>query len=245
MTECTTKDCRLETATYLCTRCVEDLQAWIDKVPPLRAELFTTMARLDKIAPAGNGGGGSIEAPMPLREGAMELRAALAIWEGQDAAKLAEDAHADGYLQMLKGIIDRAEQAIDIPDELFTHGQCGAELEDGTICTATLAAPPETVWVNCPECETPVNVVKRRQDLNRKAVQALGGPVPPREAMELVKEKTGANIKAKDFENWVKLGHLPYVLDHVSTTSKPRRIYFPGELFKTFDTMREKRRQNA
>ena len=239
MTECTTNDCANLTDLYLCNRCVEDLQAWIDKVPDLIDQVFITMAKLDNTAPAGNGGGGTVEAPLPLRPGAMEIRHELAWWENWYARELATHENAATYLPALKTLIDKAEKTIDLPDEQFTHGTCGAELDNGETCTATLTAPPETVWANCPECEAPHNLTERRKERLAKAVNC--DPMPPAEVIQWLKEKAGIRIKKFDLENWVKHRHLRYVLARVTTGTKPPRVYFPDDLFRTYDTMMKKR----
>ena len=244
---CTTPDCNRTTATYLCDICTRDLQAWLDRVPELREELFTTIARLDNTRPTGGqpGGGGGDNPGLPLRVGAMEARFALAIWEGRDARELATEDHAGGYIDFISKLIEHAEKLIDTPDEVFTHGPCGAKLgdgEDAPVCEAIITAPPEAVWVNCPECEAPHNVRERRQALLGKATEC--DPMPPRETIDWLHLNAGIKVKKFDFENWVKLGHLRYVLDRVTTDLKGKRLYFPENLFRVHHTM-EKRKTDA
>lgn len=119
MTICTTEDCANETSTYLCGQCVRDLQAWLDRVTETRQMLFTTMAKLDNTGPKNSegGGGGSTGSAMPLREGAMDVRYALAIWEGRTAADLAHEEYAGGYVGELKRLIGKAEDLVDLPPE--------------------------------------------------------------------------------------------------------------------------------
>lgn len=119
MTECTTEDCSNSTDLYLCAQCVGDLQAWLDRVTETRQMLFTTMARLDNTGPKNSegGGGGSTGSAMPLREGAMDLRYALAIWEGRNAADLAHDQYAGSFLGELRRLIEKAEKLVDLPPE--------------------------------------------------------------------------------------------------------------------------------
>lgn len=119
MNDCTTTVCRNETSTYLCSQCVSDLQLWLDKVTETRQMLFTTMAKLDNTGPKNSegGGGGSTGSAMPLREGAMDLRYALAIWEGRKASDLAHEEYAGGYVGELKRLIDAADKIVDLPPE--------------------------------------------------------------------------------------------------------------------------------
>ena len=74
MTECTTEDCANPTDLYLCNRCVEDLQKWLDEIPSLVHDLAVTVARLDKVNPAGGGGGGKPGSKAPINLGAFEVR---------------------------------------------------------------------------------------------------------------------------------------------------------------------------
>ena len=119
MTTCTTEDCGNKASAYLCGQCTRDLQAWLDRVTVTRQMLFTTMAKLDNTGPKNSegGGGGSTGSAMPLREGAMDLRYALAIWEGREASDLAHDQYAGGFLGELKRLITRAEKLVDLPPE--------------------------------------------------------------------------------------------------------------------------------
>jgi hypothetical protein len=48
---CTTPECETSTQTFLCTQCVSDLQAWIDKAHVLLPDLDVTIARLDVTQP--------------------------------------------------------------------------------------------------------------------------------------------------------------------------------------------------
>jgi hypothetical protein len=66
--------------------------------------------------------------------------------------------------------------------------------------------------------------------------------MPPREAREFLQKEARVFILKKDFENWVQLGKLPYVLERVTTTDKPRKIYYPGDILSIFHEMRERRR---
>lgn len=74
---------------------------------------------------------------------------------------------------------------------------------------------------------------------------AQGEPKPPKECRTWLWEKAGIQVTAKDIENWVYHKHLSYVLERVTTTEKPKRIYFPGEVFKVHSRMQERRRLAA
>jgi len=77
--------------------------------------------------------------------------------------------------------------------------------------------------------------------IRQRIEEADVDPVPPRQAMDYIREKTKIIIKVDDFKNWVKLGHLRYVLDHVPTFDKAQKIYFPLEVFRVAQRMRDRR----
>jgi len=132
MNTCTTDKCGKPTDLYLCGQCVSDLQQWLDKITETRQMLFTTMAKLDNTGPKNSegGGGGSTGSAMPLREGAMDLRYALAIWLGHEAKDLARDPHAGGFLEEVKRLIDKAHELVDLPpEEVIDHAAARARLE--------------------------------------------------------------------------------------------------------------------
>ena len=101
--ECTTQDCNLETSTYLCTQCTNDLQARLDKIPSLVADLHITVARLDKVTPAGGGGGGGRKpgSAAPINLDAFEIRWYLSAvtLDAKEHAKDPEAAHIAKYIQ--------------------------------------------------------------------------------------------------------------------------------------------------
>jgi hypothetical protein len=73
--ECTTPDCGNQTATYLCHQCVDDLQAWLDKIPELVSDLHVTVARLDKIRKQSEGRPGTkTGSAAPINIGAFQIR---------------------------------------------------------------------------------------------------------------------------------------------------------------------------
>lgn len=235
---CTTSDCNQPTDLYLCNQCVSDLQAWIDRVPAMREELFTTMARLDNVRPPNSeGGGGSTEAPLPLNEKAMDMRQALRLWQGQNAKELAKDKYAGGFLSMLQDMIDKAEKIIDLPNQWVIYGPCQAETPDGE-CERQLKAKPEADTIDCPECGAFHRVTSIIAD---RAKRSRGEPLPPKEVREFLMKQTKTFVTKKNIENWVMLGHLKYVLARVTTTVKPQRIYYPGDVMTTHFKMKDRR----
>lgn len=199
--ECTTQDCQNHTSTYLCTQCVADLQAWLDKVPALIDALYVTIAKLDNVRSAGGGGGGSKPgSAAPINLEASEIRARLCS-VGKDAKAYAHDERAAGLAWLIQDWVVKAE--------LMVSG-------------------PETETVN-------------HAAIKERIKEANGEPLPPKEAIEYLRVKAKLSVKMFDFKNWVKHGHLAYVLDRVSTDDKARRIYYPGEVFRVAQQMRERR----
>lgn len=237
--DCTTDDCQNQTSTFLCTRCVSDLQQWLDKVPEMREELFITMAKLDSIAPRNSGGGGGkAEAPSTVNHGAMDVRHALLIWEGQDARKLAADKFAGGFLPMLQDLIEKAERIIDLPIQKIVYGPCQSATDEGE-CDHQLKADPEAETITCPSCgafHRVLSIIASRTKRTR------GNPLPPREVREYLMKTTRTFVTKKDIENWVMLGHLKYVLDRVTTTAKAPKIYYPGDVLATHHRMKDRKR---
>lgn len=77
--------------------------------------------------------------------------------------------------------------------------------------------------------------------LRERAEEARGEPMPPRQAIDYVRQKTKIAVKMVDFKNWVKLGHLPYVFERVTNDDNPRKIYYPGDVFRVAQRMRDRR----
>ena len=239
MNECTTEKCNEPTDLYLCSQCVSDLQLWLDKVTETRQMLFTTMAKLDNTGPKNSegGGGGSTGSAMPLREGAMDVRYALAIWEGHAAKDLARDPHAGGFLGMLRELIQDAEKLVDLPPETWAYGTCGATLGDIT-CDAPLTEEAGATTVKCGTCGTLHDVKARREKM---ADKAEGEPLPPKGVIDYLRKEAKTTIKLKDLENWVQHKQLRYVHERVSTEEKPRRVYLPGDVFRLAQIKRARR----
>ena len=242
MSPCTTENCERSTAPdkYLCESCTSDLQAWLDKVPALMNELFTTMAKLDQTAPRNSegGAGGAGGSQMPLRAGALEIRGALRIWvirEGEswkprDARELAGDKYAGGFLPMLMQLVAKAERHIDNPMEKHAYGNCGAQLEHG-ICGEPLIAAPDAHETECPTCGA-VHDLDAIRTWRHAAVQ--GAPLPPDDCREQLAVLTGLRVTRAVFKAWVRRGKLRYVLDHVRTDGKERRVFFVLDLLRTY-----------
>lgn len=249
MAECTSDDCANLAEQAICGQCVSDLQAWLNKVPDMMQELFVTMARLDATAPRNREGGEgmSTEPAMPVRFGALEVRAALRIWveirtTGEmvalDANKLAKDKFAGKFLPMLQGLLAKAERAIDNPMEKHVYGKCTAAYQWGDMaeCGAELQAAPDAHETECPACGTYYDLDQLRAE---RTAYFRETPMPPREARETLEAQTGVKVNKITFENWLNRGQLRYVLDRIGIGEKERRLYFPIDLLATHQKIRE------
>lgn len=117
--ECTTEDCRNHTSTYLCTGCVRDLQAWLDKVPGLVRELSVTVARLDNVRSAGGSGGGGSKSgsAAPINLDALQIQENLRS-VGHDAKAYARDDRAAGLAWIIQDWVTKAELLVSGPEEI-------------------------------------------------------------------------------------------------------------------------------
>lgn len=129
--ECTTEDCANQTHTYLCGRCVSDLQAWIDKVPVLIETLSVTIAKLDNVRPAGGGGGGHKPgSAAPINLDALQLQENLHS-VGSNAGAYASDPQAAGLAWLIQDWVTKAERMISGPDEPPVNHQANRERVKG------------------------------------------------------------------------------------------------------------------
>lgn len=117
-TECTTADCLNHTSTYLCTGCVRDLQAWIDKARELVPELDVTIARLDVVRPASSETRSSNVAgsAAPANLDALQLKLNMESIH-PDAKLYALDPRAAGLAWLIQDWTTKAELLISGPTE--------------------------------------------------------------------------------------------------------------------------------
>lgn len=123
--ECTTEDCANHTSTYLCSQCVADLQAWLDKIPALIGALYVTIAKLDNVRSAGGGGGGGSKpgSAAPINLEASEVKARL-LGVGKDAKAYAHDERAAGLAWMIQEWATAAELLVSGPEtETINHAK--------------------------------------------------------------------------------------------------------------------------
>ncbi|SDW33482.1 hypothetical protein SAMN04487912_102369 [Arthrobacter sp. cf158] len=116
--ECTTSDCQNHTSTYLCTQCVRDLQAWLDKIPTLIEALGVTIAKLDHVRPISGGwnGGGKPGSAAPINLDALQLQENLKS-VGRHAKDYAQDSRAAGLAWLIQDWVTSAELLVSGPEE--------------------------------------------------------------------------------------------------------------------------------
>ena len=205
--ECTTTDCGNHTSEYLCTQCVSDLQAWLDKVPVLLVELPVTIAKLDNVRPAGGGGGSKPGSAAPINLDALQLQENLRTVHRARASALAKDARAAGMAWLVKDWVTKAELLISGVREvrIITRCQCGGDV-------TTDSPPPEPTSTNpdpadvgaCRTCGIAVSTTKK-QTLER-IIDNAPGPMRSREVVKWIKANAGHNIATTDIRNWAREG---------------------------------------
>lgn len=120
--ECTTADCGNWSELYLCGRCVDDLQQWIDQIPLLLPELDVTIAKQDVTRPAnmGGSGGGKPGSAAPTNLDASRIKANLA-GVSPRAADYAPDQYAAGMAELITEWVTKAELLISGPQAEFVN----------------------------------------------------------------------------------------------------------------------------
>ncbi|GAA3699026.1 hypothetical protein GCM10022377_10040 [Zhihengliuella alba] len=120
MALCTTVDCELPTETYLCGRCVSDLQSWIDQAIDLAPELTVTIMRQDRLRHvAQTGGAGQKAGSMPpVSLDAVQLQQNLRSI-ARDATDYAADPFAAGIAGMIRDWHQKAELLVSGPKPEF------------------------------------------------------------------------------------------------------------------------------
>ncbi|MBT2594745.1 hypothetical protein [Arthrobacter sp. ISL-72] len=242
MTSCTTEDCHRLTTLYLCTSCIVELDSLLEDVGALVRLIDGPIARtsVTRNAASSGGGGGHPGSKPAINLDAMLLKAWLCQLPARAHAEAMDNPKAGETLYMARIWVKQARDLVWGPEDHRVYGECGEELDpSGTQCDGQLTAHPDDLTVKCKSCGT---VHEVRDILARLRERARGKPMSPREVREYLQQKARVSILKKDFENWVQLGRLRYVLDHVSTIGTGRRLYFPGDVLAVFEDMRGRRR---
>lgn len=243
MTTCTTPDCRKITSLYLCTDCIIELDKLLADVDDLIRLLAGPLTKTSVTRPPGAGGGGGLAGSTPsISLDAFQLRIWLQQLPGRAHAEAMENPKAGETLFMARLWVKQSRDLVWGPEELRVYGPCEEPIDGGpdpTLCWGQLAARPDDVSVKCPDCGEVHHVSDLLERISEKV---RGDPMAPRQVREYLQRKARAFIQKKDFENWVQLGHLPYVLDRVTTTPRPPRLYYPGDVLSVFQDMQARRR---
>ena len=248
-------------STYLCHRCAADLTSVLEQVPDALETVQDTVARLDRVG-TGSGRGTERSRP-PVNLDALEHQTHLTELVHSWARMVLESETRDDlrdvepvtYLRIsmhlivaqdyagemhaeLKDALRKVQRAADLPVERFAFGPCDNETEVGT-CRERITCPPETVWHQCRACGAWHNIPVRMEAMRENV---RGEPMPPRECIEYLAERAGYHVKLFDLKNWIKLGKLTdYALDHVGYGGE-RKLWRPGDVYRTAETMRARRR---
>jgi hypothetical protein len=246
VTYCTTENCHRETTLHLCTDCIVELDGLLADVPDLVRLLDGPISQTSVTRNPGSSGGGGHPGSKPaINIDAMLLKAWLCQLPARAHAEAVDNPDAGRTVYMARIWVQRARDLVWGPEDKRVYGQCEEPIDGGddpTLCDGMLVARPDDVSVQCPNCYTVHHV---SDVLARLRAKARGNPMSPRAVREYLQQKAKVFIQKKDFENWVQLGKLAYVLEHVTTTEKARRIYYPGDVLEVFEDMRARRRTPA
>lgn len=246
MTTCTTPDCRRDTSLYLCTDCIVELDGLLADVPGLVVYLDGPILKASVTRPPGEGSGGGVSGSKPpVSLDGMLLQAWLRQLPARAHAEAMDNPAAGETLWMARIWVRQARDLVWGPEEKRVYGQCEEPIDGGpdpTLCWGQLTAHPDAVSVECPDCSEVHQVTDL---LERISVKVRGEPMAPRQVREYLQRKARAFVQKKDFENWVQLGRLPYVLERVNSEGRAKRFYFPGDVLAVFQDMRERKRMNA
>lgn len=236
-TTCTATNCDRPTQTYLCTDCVRDLQAWIDKVPDLFRDLYDTMARTDNVRPANvganKGGKEIVGSPAPLNLDAYQLRANLSTVT-KTAHEYAQDPHAGGMLELLIDWCQKAELLILGRPERRIIGNCGCGgkvITDKPKILPTGKDPQPVDSGQCQACGEIVGFTQAEVEarINGKVAEEEPEPMTSAEVRAWIKEKAGIIISADDIKNWCK---AKKIRQEPAPTKKEKPKYWASDLLR-------------
>ena len=245
MTTCTTPDCNKITSLFLCTACIVELDELLQDCSPLVRFLDGPISGTSVTSGPGAGGGGHPGSKPPGSLDAMLLKAWLCQLPYRAYSEAVDNPTAGQTLFMARLWVNQARDLVWGPEDKRVYGECEEPLvgsDDPQLCNGKLTARPDDVSVKCQECGTVHHI---HDIMYRIKEKVRGQPMPPRAVREHLQKKAKAFIPKKDFENWVMMGRLSYVLDRVTTEGRPQRIYYPGDVLAVFQYMRDRRRIRA
>lgn len=252
---CTTDDCNRLTTLYLCTVCIVELADLLQDVRPILDRIDAVIYRMTVTRAPGSGGGGGVPGSTPaMNVDAYMLKAHLHSLPHSAHAEAMENPRAGWTLFMARDWISTGRDLVWGPEEKRVYGRCGESIQapmdetpdaeddapsEEVSCPGQLIAHPDDVSVKCPYCASVHHI---NELLARLRAKARGEPMTPRGVREYLQKKARVVVSKFDFENWVKLGRLAYVLDRVNSEGRAQRIYYPGDVLHVSENMRARRR---
>lgn len=250
---------------HLCDTCTDDLHRIINDLPELLEDLAVTMAKQDNTHRSASSPGFHPTAPAQLTALLLhgEISELITSWaimlHDYDTRKHPpQEADPQKYLRKSTNEIRkhdwscdmldelhhktvRATRFIDLPRDIKIFGTCWQiiEYDDGNHyeCKGQIKADHDATIATCEQCKASYYTSILIAEAERKT---RGELMPAAQARRFLKQHAGTTIKPKDLENWIALGHVPYVLDHVSSIGKGRRLYYPGDILKVQHRMRDR-----
>lgn len=243
MNTCGTEDCSRVTSLYLCTDCIIELDDLLEDIPVLVKFLRGPLHKTSVTRPPGGGGGGVAGSTPPISIDALLLREWLWQLPNRAHATAMDDPNAGQVMFMARLWVNQARDLVWGPEDKRVYGPCGEPLEghEPDVCTGQLTAHPDDVSVKCQDCGTVHHV---SDILDSIRVKVRGQPMSPRGVREFLQRKARVIVSKFDFENWVKRGKLVYVLDRVTTTERPPKLYYPGDVLTVYEDMQAKMRSH-
>lgn len=220
-----------EPGRVLCGVCEVSVRELVVRLVRMLGELATTAAKEDVLGRPGAGGGGSSAVSgVPLRLDAAllgaEIRAHLRTAQHMSLGDLAHMVSfwAEGWewTERAEHLLHRAVAVVDLPTDRVLVGVC----DDGT----PLSAPAGAAAVQCPNCGTAWETAERQ----RARIAAVGQHIAPGPVIIRALGTIGVQVKPKDLENWVRLGHV---------TRHPGGVKV-GEVWDTAERMATRRRNS-
>jgi len=216
----------------ICPACVSDVTKLLAETDAVVGDLVRAVPRASLTASYGErvSSSGSLHAPLPINDTALDAHMALDKWLMRTALELAkvtrapltgrDSAGLSSYLLAhmntlrrqdwagrvkgeLGGLLKKCVQATLPPGERINVGACGSVF-NGEACTNPLTPLKDQDQIKCRVCGTSWGVADRQRSAIGAAWDAIGAPAIVVRALK----EYGVSIKPKNIENWVMLGHL-------------------------------------
>lgn len=265
---CTACERKTATGIHLCDTCADNLHDILNTMQELQDDLFDTMAKLDVIDNPGSPTGYDLTAPIKFSayETKRELDERITSWATmlleydtrnqqppspepipylrQAVNEIRKHDWSGAMLEELHDSTTKARRLIDRPKDIRILGKCWqtVEYDDGEHreCNSDIKADYHETTARCSYCGATYHVGILLAEIERKT---RGNLMTAAQARKWLRRHAGVAITAKDIENWIYLKHIPYVLDHVSSIGKGRKLYYPGDVLKVHHRMQDRRRR--